>query len=724
MAVHTAMKCRFGQISFGRSVLGSIDRHLHRKKCVPKTVVGKRGFDYIMHAGKLNRENAGQGSDAFQAVKATEEKSERREWLREKHRRYMPGLDGLRAIAVFAVIFYHLGFPWASGGLLGVSVFFVLSGYLITDILISEWNERRAISLKTFWLRRARRLLPALFFVLIILFLWQLFFRPDLLNSYRKDAVAAIFYCSNWWYIFHHLSYFESYAHPSLLTHFWSLAVEEQFYVVWPLLILFVFRHPRLRRHIVLVTLIGAVLSAAAMGFIFQPGSDPSRVYYGTDTRAFSILIGAALAMVWPSRQLSDTLTRSSLICLNTAGVIGFLVMIGMMAFSTEYDAFVYRGGMFLLSLATAAVIAACAHPSSWIGKVLGTLPLRWIGLRSYGMYLWQFPIIMLSLNNFDAGVPRIARFFVEIVLIIVISTLSLKLIENPFRSGLVGRWLRHAFLNRPPAVRWRVTALAAGLFLLLTAGAWAYGQGRARPVAEKQNTPSQSVRAYNQSGQSEDSEAMSRTNSAKPVRSDSTPKSKATRTEASKPGKQKKDSNRESAKESDESASKTVAGKITQPVSIIGDSIMVDIKPYLGAKFANIVVNAREGRHFEEAPAIIDQLKRSGTLGKLVIVELGTNGPVTRRQISRLIKQIGPDAGVIVTTARVPRPWEDQVNQTMRTAASVYDNVRMADWYSASAGHREYFAPDTIHLNPDGSKAYTRLLYRQAAAFFASKNK
>ncbi|WP_100487965.1 acyltransferase family protein [Sporolactobacillus pectinivorans] len=629
-------------------------------------------------------------------------------WLREKHRRYIPSLDGLRAIAVFAVIFYHLGFPWASGGLLGVSVFFVLSGYLITDILLAEWGERGSISLKTFWMRRARRLLPALFFTLAALFIWLLFFRPSMLSSFRDDALAAIFYVSNWWYIFHHLSYFQSYENPSLLTHFWSLGVEEQFYWIWPVFILFAFRHPKIRRYLFVITLVGAVLSAALMAVLYQPGADPSRIYYGTDTRAFSILIGAALAMILPSRKFTNPLSAGSRILLEAAGTLGFIVILAMIAFSNEYDGFIYRGGMFGMSVAAAAVIAAAVHPSTWFGKVLGILPLRWIGVRSYSMYLWQYPIIILSLNNFDAGVPRFARFFVEIVLIIVISTLSLELIENPFRSGAVGRFFKNYVFNKPASVKWRILSVLAASLVIVFACAGVFAQSRNSAAVKKSNA-GESIQAVQQ---------KDATNTQ--VKSDTAAKTRQKRnTEAkTQPVSKTAAVTNNTATVTKKSGNLNQVQALQQDhVTVIGDSIMEDIKPYLGPSFSHITINARVGRQFDEAFGIVSQMKSAGTLGNIVIVELGTNGPVTMSQMSLLIQQIGSKTHIIVTTTRVPRPWQDLVNQTMRQAAAEYPNISLVDWYAASSGHPDYFAPDTVHLNPIGSKIYAGLLFNAVAS-------
>ncbi|MHB1629149.1 MAG: acyltransferase family protein, partial [Bacilli bacterium] len=311
--------------------------------------------------------------------------------------RYMAGLDGLRALAVFAVIAYHLNLAWAPGGLLGVDVFFVLSGYLITDLLVAQWERSGRLELKDFWRRRARRLLPALLVMLVVVVAWITIFERAQLPPLRGDVVAAMLFVSNWWYTFHHVSYFARFGPPSPLGHLWSLAVEEQFYLLWPLALALGLRGVPRRRRLVWLTLASALASALAMALIYQPGVDPSRVYYGTDTRAFALLIGAALALVWPSRKLSATVSSRARLALDLTGGVGLLVVFFMIWRTNQYEVFLYRGGMVLLSVAAAAVVATLAHPASRLSRALGWKPLKWLGVRSYGIYLWHYPVIVLT---------------------------------------------------------------------------------------------------------------------------------------------------------------------------------------------------------------------------------------------------------------------------------------------------------------------------------------
>jgi peptidoglycan/LPS O-acetylase OafA/YrhL len=361
----------------------------------------------------------------------------------------MPGLDGLRAIAVLAVIAYHLQLSWAQGGLLGVGVFFTLSGYLITDLLLGQRDAVGHLRLGDFWLRRARRLLPALFLMLAVVVAWVTLLDRSQLPALRADVVAAAAYLSNWWNIIRHASYFARFGPPPPLDHLWSLAIEEQFYLIWPFLLWLGLRYSRGRYQLAGLTLAAAALSATLMALLYQPGSDPTRVYEGTDTRAFGLLVGAALAMVWPSRRLRADLTSlrdrhlRRLRLLDGAGVVGLVVIALLIWQTNQYSAFLYRGGIVLLSVATVLVVAALAHPASWLGLALGWAPLRWIGVRSYGIYLWHFPIISLTTPT----VQKKANLPLEVLQVgatIAVAALSWRFVEEPIRRGALGRvWAR-----------------------------------------------------------------------------------------------------------------------------------------------------------------------------------------------------------------------------------------------------------------------------------------
>jgi peptidoglycan/LPS O-acetylase OafA/YrhL len=362
--------------------------------------------------------------------------------------RYMPGLDGLRAIAVLAVIFFHLGFGWAPGGLLGVGIFFTLSGYLITDILLGQYMRKGAIHLGRFWLGRARRLLPALFLMLLIVIAWVTIFGPAQPDQFRKAVVSAIFYVNNWQQIAANVSYFARFAPEQPLNHLWSLSVEEQFYIFWPFILLVLLKLVRerpgaegLRPKLALWTLALAIASSILMAVLYHPSLDPSRVYYGTDTRAAGLLFGAALAMVWPSRRLSKRITFQARRNLDVMGCVGLLIIAIMIWRTGEFSQFLYRGGFVVLSLATVMVLMPLAHPACRLGNVVGCKPLRWIGVRSYGIYLWQTPVIVLTSPQGPHS-QSLLRDVLQLAAIFLISAASWKFVEEPIRHGAIGRLL------------------------------------------------------------------------------------------------------------------------------------------------------------------------------------------------------------------------------------------------------------------------------------------
>ena len=383
----------------------------------------------------------------------------------KRGQRYMPGLDGLRAIAVIGVILYHLGFSWIPGGLLGVGVFFTLSGYLITDILLTQ-VDGGGIRLKEFWLARARRLLPALFVVLVVVMAWVTLIGPHQSPDFRGALASAAFYFNNWFLIFHDVSYFAQFGAPEPLNHLWSLSIEEQFYILWPLMIIGAWKLlPWLRSesgvHIRMAaaTLGLALVSVILMAVIYNPGIDPSRVYYGTDTRAQELLLGAALAMIWPSRKLRADIRPEARRAIDGAGVVGLVVIALMFWRAEEFAPFLYRGGFLILSIATVLAVAAMAHPASRLGPVVGCRPMRWVGERSYGIYLWHFPIIVLTSpdGQLQEGVDM-TRAILQVAATFGVAALSWKYIENPIRHGALkrgydqwraGRWRRERVPNQ-----------------------------------------------------------------------------------------------------------------------------------------------------------------------------------------------------------------------------------------------------------------------------------
>lgn len=640
--------------------------------------------------------------------------------------RYMAGLDGLRALAVLAVIAYHLGLSWAPGGFLGVSVFFVLSGYLITDILIAQWNETGRFDLKDFWLRRARRLLPAMLIMLAAIMLWVAIFDATPRPSMHEEALMSVLYVNNWWNIYHEVSYFESFGPPSPLGHFWSLAVEEQFYLLWPLLLLFGLRFVPQRGRLAGLMLIGATASALAMAILFVPGNDPSRVYYGTDTRAFGLLFGAALAVVWPSRKLTSNVSTRSRRILDLLGGAGLLVVLLMIWKTDEFGAFLYQGGFVLLSLATLVVVATLVHPASKLNKWLGCKPLRWIGVRSYGIYLWHYPIIILTTPAVDAGEGHALRALLQVVASIGVAALSWRYLEEPIRRGALGNmWKRVQKRRSVRAVRTKWVAWGSVVLVVLIFGA-VQSLSETTMTAGSSATSSQATKVEQleqklddgqvkdgkaedgqkengKQGNGEKKDGQKESGQSEGGGGDSV---KGTGTTDPKPPENSAEP--ENKEETDPAKG---AERMPEQITAIGDSILLDVEPYLKDIFSSHVIDGKIGRQMAEAQDVVNRLLADGKLGDYVIIELGTNGMFPKKTLESILSSIGSSRHILLVNTRVPRKWEEAVNSTLAEVVAEHPNTKLVDWHKASAGKAEYFSADGVHLTPQGAQAFAALV-------------
>jgi peptidoglycan/LPS O-acetylase OafA/YrhL len=365
----------------------------------------------------------------------------------ERPTAYVPGLDGVRALAVAAVVGYHLGVPALGGGLLGVGVFFTLSGFLITGVLVAGWERTRTVGLGRFYVHRARRLLPAVVVVLVVVSFVSVVTHPDAAGERLTESVAALLYVSNWKTISDGESYFQRFSGPGPFDHLWSLAVEEQFYVVWPVLMLglLVVVRGRLRGVATLTTVL-ALASFVLLWLLAVPGFDNTRAYEGTDARAGGLLVGAAVALVWRRGALPPLPERKDRRALDAVGVGCLVVVLALMTLTDEYSLSLYRGGLLLLSLATAGLVAVVSHPRSRLGRLLGVRPLRWVGERSYGIYLWHLPVVALTGPDVLRGHHGL-RGALQLGLTLLLATLSWNLVEDPIRR----RGFRRALRPRRP---------------------------------------------------------------------------------------------------------------------------------------------------------------------------------------------------------------------------------------------------------------------------------
>ncbi len=646
----------------------------------------------------------------------------------------MPGLDGLRALAVFAVIAYHLGLPFVPGGFLGVTLFFVLSGYLITDILQTEWAKDNKINLKSFFIRRGKRLLPSVFFLLICLVAYVTVFRPDLFANLKSEFLPAMFFASNWWYIFNDIPYFTSFATPSLLNHFWSLAVEVQFYLVWPFLMLLLQRFIKKNWIKITVIAVAAVISGALMAVLYQPGFDPSRIYYGTDTRVFSLLLGACLAFAFPSKKITEAMQkRNTRLISSIAGFIALFGIIFMCYYMTQYDDFLYRGGMFVFSIASCVLIAAVVSPTTVIGKFFGLRPLRFIGKISYGVYLWQFPVIIISNTMMPSNKLNVILSICQVAATILLATVSYYLIEMPIRkSQIIKSFKKSSFRDFCSSCLhtrwWEKTAALLVITLVLVSGA-GFLNAQAVPnsgLDELSALPSQMIITPQNNAEASSAPpliSMAPTTSPppsispSPTTSPSTDTSLSSASPSSSPANPTDSPEPPTASPSPEAsdASPDSAPAVITPsdlcITVIGDSIAIDIAPSLQEYYPNMYMYAKVGRQFYQAKNIISELIAQNKLWSTVVIELGSNGTVSEAHMRALIELIGSDRKIVFVNTQVPRSWCDAVNSTLTKIAAEYDNTTVANWYDVSLDRSDYFWKDGFHPNSTGSPILAKII-------------
>lgn len=614
--------------------------------------------------------------------------------------RYIPGLDGIRALAVLAVIAYHFNFSWARGGFLGVDIFFVLSGYLITSTMLPLKGNQLTVSLKKFWIGRFRRLLPAAYVMIITSFVWAMLFHKELLHTLRGDALSSIFYSSNWWFIFHKLSYFDSFGSPSPLKNLWSLAIEEQFYVIWPVLLMIGLYVVKKQSKLAKIVFFGAICSALLMAILYQPGADPSRVYYGTDTRCFELLIGCWLALIWPMKRLSSQkLSTSHMKKLNAISFISFTIFLVSIMYVDEFQTFLYRGGMFLFCLNAAVLIACVCHPVSILGRILAWKPLCWIGSRSYGIYLWHYPVMVLGTPIHEIGNPSYWRIALQLVLIVTIAECSYRFIEMPIRKEGFWAYYRTYFVFNKK--KWgsltfsrKVSTVMVPLFLLVffTGITGVVGEGQqsskdSYPTAIKINGDEPTANPIKEPDKTTDNPSPSKEEEVTDVPDIETPKPEENETNVVP---EKEDT--------------------YQNILAIGDSVMIDIATSLHKVFPNITIDGKIGRQVSQAVKLAPNYASFNQSNNAIIIQLGTNGYFTNDQIDTLLAAFA-NADIYLVNTRVPRSWEGKVNASLHQKSEEHENITLIDWHAAALNHPEYFAPDGVHLEKKGVEVLTNLI-------------
>lgn len=619
-----------------------------------------------------------------------------------KKRRYITGLDGIRAIAVIMVLAYHLKLALFKSGFLGVTVFFVLSGYLITGILISEVEEEGTIDLKNFWLRRIRRLVPAVMSMAVVIIFVSAVVNRIIFTKGCKDFLASVLGFNNWWQIFNKVSYFEAAGVPSPFTHCWSLAIETQFYLIYPLILLGIYKlvksreEGRAKRGLLFagVTLLLALISVILMIVLFDPQQDASRVYYGTDTRAFSLLFGALLAILLEYQMVPRRLSASVNMVL---GSVSFAVLLVMTIAINGSSNFWYRGGQFVGTILTVLVIYTVSGRKTWLSRFLSNPVLKWIGDRSYSIYLWHYPIILLISKGIKASWWIT---LIEIVLSVVLAELSYRFIETPIRHGIIGEYL-NILRSRPKSrqekkrqvqVARRSLKVMAGTFVLTVSLILCMifvPKKNALDTLQKRES-----KAKETGKMTEEQLAKQKANGS----------------------------------ESEDTICTTdlTDDEILEGLNLllIGDSIAVDVTDDFYEMFPNSVSDTKIGRITSLGKQVLDSyIDEKKWEGEGVIFASLSNSPING-ELEAIREKIGKDMPLFLTTVRIPHDtFEEESNSKIKKFVEENDHTYLIDWYAASEGHDEYFDADDTHLLSAGAKAYAKCIKEAVLDAYKKEN-
>ena len=567
---------------------------------------------------------------------------------------HIPAIDGLRAIAVTAVIFYHLGFQWIPGGFLGVDLFFVISGYVITRLLLDSIARSGGLDLRGFYKARARRLLPPMVFMIVVTAFYISIWAQDSVKRFLTDTPFSLSGLMNWWLVAKEQDYFEAIGRPPLLQHTWSLAVETQFYLVWPVLLLIILK--RFGKKVIPVAALAIALFSGTALFLvslqLDASSSVSHVYFGTDTHSIGLFLGAALAVSWIPQNFKNEVSNKAQNFIDFIGVFGLVGILGSFLLIDETSPTAYKIAFPLAAVFGAAIITSIVHPASRFAPILQNRVLLWIGERSYAIYLWHWVVFQITRPRVDLDGQDWALIAIRILVVLALADISLKLVELPIRSGKVEYWFK-GMKYRTASVRKRqkiaVISSISVLLLSLTA------------------LSSVAVVSSNRSAQDFQESLQSEVVITPPV------------------------------------------SEVTDRAEMIwltGDSVILGIRSALSEIHPLLVVNARVGR---AAPELLQEMGRDleKAVGSTVVMDLGNNDLLAEDTVRAIFELVKESPKVVVVNTAVPRLYRDANNELVAELAAQYSNVRVVDWNSISDGHPEYFAPDGVHLVPTGVSAY-----------------
>jgi peptidoglycan/LPS O-acetylase OafA/YrhL len=568
---------------------------------------------------------------------------------------YIPAIDGLRAIAVIAVMLYHLGVSWIPGGFLGVDLFFVISGYVITRLLLDSIQERGGLDLRDFYMARIRRLLPPLVFMIVVTSIVVGLWAPDTTKKFLTDAPFSLFGGMNWWLVFNHQDYFESSGRPPLLQHTWSLAVEAQFYLLWPLILLFVLRYFGKKVIPAAALIIAAISGITLMLVSFQldaaSSSKVSHVYFGTDTHSIGLFLGAALAVSWIPQNFNLQVTRRAQDFIDGIGVIGFIGILATFLLIDETKPTLYKLAFPLAGIFGTAILISIVHPASRFAPLLRSKVLLWIGERSYAIYLWHWVIFQISRPQVDIAGENWALFILRILLVLAMADISLRLVELPIRSGAVAYWFG-GMKYRTKAVRKRQKLAVALTVTIVLITSTTISVSAIFRIDKKNQELMQLL------------------------------------------------------KDADKPVVIPIENSTNPGLWVTGDSVILGIRHVLEMSHPIALINARVGR---QAPELLEVMLHDGplALNSPVVFNIGNNNALTRAQVIAIFEAVKAAPQRIVVNTAVPRPWRNANNELINEISAMYPNTEVVRWDQISVGHPEYFAPDGVHLVPAGARAY-----------------